>query len=247
MIICQCDFQPGNPAGGTETVCFYDSDDVLLGCSYNCQITGQQIKCGYNAASVPYPTYYKVTFSSLICYNASVLPIKLIHFTVKRVRNNNAYEFSWSTQSEKNNAYFEIEKSSDGINYEKIAKIEGAGTSNLINSYKFIDENIYPSTSYYRLKQVDFNNNVEYFKPLSIHFSTNNVVDLKHNPTNYKLITIESKYEIQKIKIISSTGNLISFEKSDKYINLESVEKGLIFFETILSDNRHIFIKYMNL
>ena len=246
FIYSQCDFQPGNPAGGTETVCFYDASDVLLGCSYNCQVTGQQIKCGYNAASVPYPTYYKVTFSTLICYSLAALPVGLSHFTIIRNEKNEYYECSWSTRSEKNNEYFELEKSSDGINFIKITKIHGAGTTNKSTDYRFIDKEVFPETTYYRLKQIDFNGDFKYYTTLSIEYIPTYIVKITFNPINNKLIKITSKNEIKEINIVSCTGDIIPHKKVEEYIDLEHINPGLIFIETILDNGIHVYNKYMN-
>lgn len=88
-------------------------------------------------------------------YNAGVvLPIELQIFKAKSESYNNL--ISWITASEKDNAEFSIERSSDGINFTSIGRVKGSGSTNTQRSYSFSDEAPL-SMNYYRLRQTDFN------------------------------------------------------------------------------------------
>ena len=70
---------------------------------------------------------------------------------------------TWATASETNNNYFNVERSEDAVNFENIGTVKGAGNSNTIRNYQFIDNisrhlHISPSPPflYYRLRQTDF-------------------------------------------------------------------------------------------
>ncbi|MEL6253766.1 MAG: T9SS type A sorting domain-containing protein [Bacteroidota bacterium] len=67
--------------------------------------------------------------------------------------------FDWATSFELNNAHFEIERSSDGFNFEKIAQIPGAGNSENPRFYTYIDANAREEELYYRLRQKDLEGN----------------------------------------------------------------------------------------
>jgi len=60
-------------------------------------------------------------------------------------------KLKWSTAEEQNIAFFVIQKSSDGITFEKIGDIKGAGYSKQITSYRFTDFCLPETTVYYRL------------------------------------------------------------------------------------------------
>lgn len=62
----------------------------------------------------------------------------------------------WETSSEWENDYFELEVSMDQQNFEKIAVIDGAGISNELIVYDYLDDRRYHGMVFYRLKQVDF-------------------------------------------------------------------------------------------
>lgn len=94
------------------------------------------------------------------------LPITLLNFKCS-YKNNHVY-LEWATSSEINNDYFIIERSQDGIFYEDILRILGAGNSNQLIEYSSIDFNPLIGASYYRLKQVDFDGNYSTSYPISI-------------------------------------------------------------------------------
>jgi hypothetical protein len=66
-------------------------------------------------------------------------------------------EIKWSTASEWDNDYFEIERSFDAEHFESIARVAGAGYSNEILNYSVTDYDKLEGTVYYRLKQTDYN------------------------------------------------------------------------------------------
>ncbi len=89
------------------------------------------------------------------------LPVELASFT--SVVNRNNVTLNWSTANETNNAGFDIErKAANSTQWSKVGNVSGNGTTHETKSYTFSDR---PSTgSYsYRLKQIDFNGNSEYF------------------------------------------------------------------------------------
>jgi hypothetical protein len=84
----------------------------------------------------------------------SALPVELVQFTAEL--NHNRGDLHWSTASEINSERFDIERSTNGIHFDKIGEIKAAGTSNQLINYIFEDENPTLGINYYRLKQVDF-------------------------------------------------------------------------------------------
>jgi hypothetical protein len=63
---------------------------------------------------------------------------------------------SWSTESEMNNDYFTLERTKDGITYEELTMVNGAGTCSYVSCYSFSDYNFDNTQNYYRLKQTDY-------------------------------------------------------------------------------------------
>lgn len=88
------------------------------------------------------------------------LPIELISF--EGVSKSGYNHLFWKTASEFNNDYFTIEKTQDGIDFVPIANINGAGNSNIVLNYDYIDYDISNTINYYRLKQTDYDGKYEY-------------------------------------------------------------------------------------
>jgi len=89
------------------------------------------------------------------------VPVELSGFTSELNHNNVA--LIWSTTSETNNSGFDIERSSENNIWTKIGNVTGNGTSTKVNNYKFTDLNLNSGKYNYRLKQIDYNGNIEYF------------------------------------------------------------------------------------
>ncbi len=113
------------------------------------------------------------------CIALSLLPIELTEFTAKQVQGGTAIH--WGTASESDNAFFSLERSEDGINFREIHREKGAGTSNEVKSYQFIDGKPINGMSYYRLRQVDNNGSENFSKVISIH--GNNQAGIEFFPT----------------------------------------------------------------
>jgi hypothetical protein len=73
------------------------------------------------------------------------------------VPQNNSCKLVWNTANETNNSYFAVERSSDGIHFQTIGKITGAGNRDIASNYYYIDNAPLSGTSYYRITQVDYN------------------------------------------------------------------------------------------
>ena len=75
---------------------------------------------------------------------------------------------TWSTAFEEDNAIFIVEKSEDGANFGNIGTIEGAGDSEDLKEYNFLDIMATAERTYYRLKQVDEDGSFSYTDVVSV-------------------------------------------------------------------------------
>lgn len=125
----------------------------------------------YKVLDASYPTADGVRGSlrpniKIALSDAVSLPIELLYFNgVAHGRVNNLY---WSTSSENNNDYFNIEKTRDGNDWNSIANMKGAGNSTSQLYYSFVDEDVENIINYYRLKQTDYDGNFKYSEIISI-------------------------------------------------------------------------------
>ena len=83
------------------------------------------------------------------------LPISLTSFEIAKTQNKQVL-LKWSTASEVNNDYFEIQNSSDGQQWQFVSKVDGKRNAATTQNYSFFDQKPMSCTSFYRIKQVYF-------------------------------------------------------------------------------------------
>ncbi|HRH46982.1 MAG TPA: T9SS type A sorting domain-containing protein, partial [Pyrinomonadaceae bacterium] len=100
-----------------------------------------------------------------------------------------------------NNDYFILMRSKDGLNFEEIAKVNGAGNSNIVLNYSFIDKHPFFGNSYYKLKQVDFNGDYNYSVTREVKLSKQgSSFSIYPNPvTNNLYLSINCSNNITKV------------------------------------------------
>ena len=91
----------------------------------------------------------------------TTLPVELLYFRAK-VTDMETVRLEWKTASEINNDYFTVERSQDGTAWQAVTKIKGAGNATEEQWYTGFDERPHPGTSYFRLKQTDFDGKFTY-------------------------------------------------------------------------------------
>ena len=134
----------------------------------------------------------------------ALLPVELLYFRVVNQQKGNLLE--WSTATELNNNYYIVERSTDGLHWNEIEIIHGAGTTNEEQSYSILDRNFESEINYYRLTQVDFDRAYEVFPVISIDNRDNvylvKTVNLlgQEIPRDFKGIRIEIYSDGSKIK-----------------------------------------------
>ncbi|RPD49370.1 tandem-95 repeat protein [Hymenobacter sediminis] len=90
------------------------------------------------------------------------LPVTLVGFTAQAT--GAAVQLNWNTSVELNNDRFEVERSTNGQQFQRIGQVQGGGTTNTGATYAFTDKALpaHSGTVYYRLRQVDTNGQAEY-------------------------------------------------------------------------------------
>lgn len=165
------------------------------------------------------------------------LPIELLSFEVQS--GDKEVEINWQTATEINNDYFEIERSSTGISWETIKRVEGAGNSSSNLSYTVIDQSPYFGTSYYRLKQTDFDGTYSYSQMRSASIQPTNInIQIFPNPAENLVTIIGIESEIENIDFYNALGqNVTAFtkkinsSKNKLIIDLTELNSGLYYLK----------------
>ncbi len=157
-----------------------------------------------------------------------VLPIDLIDFKAFDI--GNVIQITWTTLSEANNDYFTLQSSIDGREWSNISVIDGQGYSSVENKYSFNDYHYYQPTTYYRLKQTDFNGDYAFSKIISIEKKLASTFLVYPNPTTdlVSISTIHSK--LAKVELYNQVGELILSNSINSYkyqLNLTALSSGI--------------------
>lgn len=154
----------------------------------------------------------------------SVFPVELMEFSAD-LESDQTVQLTWATASEQGNDYFIVEHSSDGIDFDALEKIEGAGTTQDITTYEAVDDRPYVGANYYRLQQVDMNGTFTYSNIVEIvvPWRKNQQAQLSHPyPDPFAdQFRLDIKVEVQmeaRISVFNSMGQLIRAEKKEKLV-----------------------------
>ncbi|MEI6347739.1 MAG: YDG domain-containing protein [Bacteroidota bacterium] len=177
---------------------------------------------------------FEVQFKS----NTTPLPIDLISFDAKCV--NNQVALNWSTASEVNNDFFSIERSKDVLNWDLVEKIHGAGNSNHLINYSSKDVETTGGTSYYRLKQTDFDGKTVTYSPVTVTCADNSTqtsvsyfpnpftsevkVEVKNSTSETATVTI---YDIFGTKVYTRVLNIDELGDKSIILNLSDLAAGV--------------------
>lgn len=172
------------------------------------------------------------------------LPVQIISFDA--VRNGSAALLSWTTIKEINNKGFEIERSLDGILWEKLGFANSKFNANSPSSlkYNFVDNNPVKGVNYYRLKQIDLDAKFAYSIIRSVIFDLGNNTLVYPNPSQNEVF-VDGLAGNETICLYDAAGQIAinNFLVSDSKIRipLDKLIPG-IYFIRIIETNQEIHV-----
>lgn len=134
------------------------------------------------------------------------LPIHLISFD--GVVKGDHHQLTWQTATEVNNDRFEVMRSGDGIHFEKIGAVYGAGNSQSTLRYDFEDASPLDGINYYRLKQIGQDGSFEYSKVLALDHAKHARYQLYPNPVQYAL-SVQTPSDGFDYQIVNAFGQVV--------------------------------------
>ena len=157
-------------------------------------------------------------------YPAGAMPVLLAAFTAKTVEAG-VVAIEWVTAGELNNAYFEVQRSTDMSNFETIEKINGKGTTMNTSTYTAIDYNVPSGSVYYRLVQVDFDGTSTTYDAVAIDNKKESTTwNIYPNPSNGAVFTtIEMANTTATISITDLSGKIVSAKNVSTFNTNEKI------------------------
>lgn len=171
------------------------------------------------------------------------LPVELLQ--ISATKKHNDVLVSWTTASEINSDYFEVQRSAGNGEWKTIGRLKAAGTSNSKHSYQYTDANVLVNnarTLYYRLKTTDLNSSYAYSTVVTVapdKNSASNAALVYPNPfTDVVFIALESSDNTSvTIDLTDITGKKIlsrSYQNiqgsSEIYLTIDAAVNNGIYF-----------------
>lgn len=184
--------------------------------------------------------------------NTIITPVKMGNFDVTKQGSNAV--LNWTTITEINSSYFEIERSTDGVNFISVGTKQAAGNSNDVRSYQFVDP-IAANTDilYYRIKTVDIDGKAAMSKivPLRIGGSIVKGFTVYPNPfsSNLKVELTSEKDANITLRIRNAAGQAIVdrnmlVQKGNNVIvlssELASLNAGMYLVEVVTEQGKQV-------
>jgi hypothetical protein len=170
------------PATNTTPIIFFRDDNVVP-----CEAKAGCVRYASVTSATMTASQVMTTYTN-ICN--IILPVELSSF--KAEKNNSAVNVEWITMSEKNSRNFEVERSTDGVNFEKINEVKSRGYSASKSNYAIKDQFPQRGINYYRLKQNDIDGSYKYSDIRSVTFE-NETPLFYPNPAEDKIIIENGK------------------------------------------------------
>ncbi len=149
--------------------------------------------------------------TAIIGEEAAPTPVNMTNFLATLTNKQNCL-LKWNTESETDNAYFEIQRSNDGVHFEYRGKLAGNGTTLITKLYNYNDEiNGLFNVIYYRLKIIDKDGKYIFSKIIALKINgtnTNEQLNVYPNPfySDLKIELLGTRKETGIIRFISFEG-----------------------------------------
>ena len=145
--------------------------------------------------------------------NDNPLPVELVSFNGNC--GDGVVELNWTTASEHNSAYYQIEKSRDGENWDVINTQDAAGNSNEMRSYSFVDAHASAGNNLYRLSQFDIDGDSKTYSVVNVNCAAANAgyFSTHPNPSTGQFHVVLNNQELigtATIRMVDSRGTIVS-------------------------------------
>ncbi|NII27321.1 T9SS type A sorting domain-containing protein [Pseudoflavitalea sp. X16] len=156
-------------------------------------------------------------FSGFFVHTGSfALPLRLLQFSGTQSGKGNLLQ--WTTAAEEGTAFFDIQRSADGINFTTVGQVAASGTTTGNKNYRYTDNvgNTGQTVFYYRLKMIDHNGRYTYSTIVKLeHVYPELLVKVLQNPFRRQLQADITSPQVQEgvITLTDMNGRLVMQQK----------------------------------
>ncbi len=142
----------------------------------------------------------RLTFVTVVIKPSYALPVKLLNFEAELL-NTDAHLY-WTSAMEEGLLSYEVQRSTDGVNFCPVANIQATGSTVSLNEYSYTDnglQNLNHRVIYYRLKLQDMDGNYSLGPVIEVDLPNNGagIVSLVPNPSSDVIfIELETSFSI---------------------------------------------------
>ncbi len=180
---------------------------------------------GVHYAEITGITSFSGGSGGIVLAPSSSLPVELSSFKGWNTGSSNTLQ--WITESELNNERFELERSADGQYFERIATVEGAGTTNETRSYLHEDNAPFMGVNYYRLRQIDYDGTTELSNIVALEVAAEQGVQrFFPNPTTGRLTYQfhSERSETVTLQVRNMLGQVLDTWTYDSHLGINNKE-----------------------
>lgn len=155
------------------------------------------------------------------------LPVELIAFTGER-ESDREVALRWSTATENNNAGFEVWRMIEGeAEFTQVGHVTGAGNSQNVVHYELMDANTANKSSYYQLKQVDFDGQHEWSLMIAVEGASTTVdIVLYPNPAKDEFFIQSDRGAWSTVRLVEPNGRITREWSPDGRFDLTGLPAG---------------------
>jgi hypothetical protein len=143
-------------------------------------------------------------------WNGTVLPVEMLSFNADALRS--SVRVDWITATERNSARFNVLRSADMEQWEKIASVTAAGESYSELRYEVIDASPLPGVSYYQLEQVDLDGAITMYGPVSVQFAGDEFIQVYPSPAS-DMVHIGGTQPCLSVELLDGLGRVLATKR----------------------------------
>lgn len=136
------------------------------------------------------------------------LPVELMTFEGRPARQ--MVQLYWETATEANSDRFVVERSKDGVDFERIGEVAAAGTSIIAHQYEYWDQDPLSGINYYRLRMMDLDGEYQFSEVIAVIYERPEEIVVFPNPASSDLhIKLPHTTTRAEVTIFNNVGHTV--------------------------------------